>query len=138
MLEETHKSAFITIRKKLIKDEPTAVIEPVSANVDQEKRLNDKINLENGLLKQEINDLKTKCANLEIEIGEREVKNESLDEQIVTLEDKLENAFGESRKLTGRRASIFYGIWIKQSSAMVFISNLNKISIKKLFPTMNI
>ena len=33
---------------------------------------------------------------------------------------------------------IFYGIWIKQSGAMVFIFNLDKVSLKKLFPTMNI
>ena len=38
----------------------------------------------------------------------------------------------------GPTASIFYGIWIKQSSAMVFIFNLDKVLLKKLFPTMNI
>ena len=31
-----------------------------------------------------------------------------------------------------------YGIWIKQSVGMVFIFNLDKLSLKKLFPTMNI
>ena len=35
-------------------------------------------------------------------------------------------------------ASIFYRIWIEQSGVMVFILNLDKISLKKLFPTMNI
>ena len=38
----------------------------------------------------------------------------------------------------GPTASIFYGIWIRQSSAMAFIWDLDKISLKKLFPTMNI
>ena len=38
----------------------------------------------------------------------------------------------------GPMASIFYKIWIEQSGAMVFILNLDKISLKKLFPTMNI
>ena len=38
----------------------------------------------------------------------------------------------------GHTASIFYGKWIKQSVAMVFIFNLDKLSLKKLFPTMNI
>ena len=38
----------------------------------------------------------------------------------------------------GPTASIFYGIWIIQSGATVFILNLDKISLKKLFPTMNI
>ena len=35
-------------------------------------------------------------------------------------------------------ASIFDGILIKQSGPMVFILNLDKVSLKKLFPTMNI
>ena len=35
-------------------------------------------------------------------------------------------------------ASIFYGIWIIESGATVFTLNLDKISLKKLFPTMNI
>ena len=38
----------------------------------------------------------------------------------------------------GPTASIFYGIWIKQSCAMGFILNLDKVLPKKLFPTMNI
>ena len=38
----------------------------------------------------------------------------------------------------GPTASIFYGILITQSGAMVFILNLDKVSPKKLFPTMNI
>ena len=38
----------------------------------------------------------------------------------------------------GPTASIFYGIWIKQIGAMVFIFNLDKVLLKKLFPTMNI
>ena len=38
----------------------------------------------------------------------------------------------------GPTAIIFYGLWIKQSSAMTFIFNLDKLLLKKLFPTMNI
>ena len=38
----------------------------------------------------------------------------------------------------GPTPSIFYGIWIKQNVGMVFIFNLDKLSLKKLFPTMNI
>ena len=38
----------------------------------------------------------------------------------------------------GPTASIFYGICIRQSGAMGFILNLDKILLKKLFPTMNI
>ena len=38
----------------------------------------------------------------------------------------------------GHRANIFIEIWIKQSRSMVFIFNIDKVSLKKLFPTMNI
>ena len=38
----------------------------------------------------------------------------------------------------GPTASIFHGIWITQGGAMVFIVNLDKVSLKNFFPTMNI
>ena len=38
----------------------------------------------------------------------------------------------------GPRANIFNDLWIKQSGAIVFIFNLDKVLLKKLFPTMNI
>ena len=38
----------------------------------------------------------------------------------------------------GPTASIFWGIWIKQIGAMVLIFDLDKVSLKKLVPTMNI
>ena len=38
----------------------------------------------------------------------------------------------------GPTASIFHGIKITKSGAMVCILNLDKVSLKKLFPTMNI
>ena len=38
----------------------------------------------------------------------------------------------------GPTASIFYGIQIIKSGAMVCIFNLDKVLLKKLFPTMNI
>ena len=54
----------------------------------------------------------------------------------------LPSSFHAKSKLycgpNGPTATIFYGIWIKQSGAMVFIVNLDKVSLKKLFPTMNI
>ena len=47
-------------------------------NVNSDKLVNEKIRLENGLLKQEINDLNTKCANIEVDKDEVEIKNEAL------------------------------------------------------------
>ena len=51
-----------------------------------------------------------------------------------SLHAKIQQYFGPN----GPTASIFYGIWIEQSGAMVCIFNLDKVSLKKLFPTMNI
>ena len=48
-------------------------------NVTNEKTLDDRIRRENGLLKQEINDLKTLVANVEVEKDEIEIKNEALE-----------------------------------------------------------
>ena len=48
-------------------------------NVTNEKTLDDRIRMENGLLKQEINDLKTLVANVEVEKDEIEIKNEALE-----------------------------------------------------------
>ena len=39
---------------------------------------------------------------------------------------------------SGPAASIFYEIRITKSGAMVLILNLDKVSLNKLFPTMNI
>ena len=40
--------------------------------------------------------------------------------------------------LTAVRLAFFMGFEFKKSGAMVFILNLDKVSLKKLFPTMNI
>ena len=46
--------------------------------------------------------------------------------------------FSSKTGLSRNQSYIFYGIWIRQSGVMVFVLNLDKISLKKLFPTMNI
>ena len=38
----------------------------------------------------------------------------------------------------GSRAKIFNYLWIKQSDAMVFTLNIDKVLLNKLFPTVNI
>ena len=48
------------------------------------------------------------------------------------------NLESAAKQCCGHTAIILYGIWIKQSGAMVFIFNLDKVSPKKLIPTMNI
>ena len=96
-IEETHKSTYITIRKKFIDRVFEASID--RDNSEATKRIDEKIRLENGLLKQDISDLKTKCANIEVVKEEIEMKNESLSEIIKCLKDKLDDAYGESRML---------------------------------------
>ena len=100
LIEETHKSAYITIRKKLISDITNPPREVISDYiVDNSKSIDQKVRLENGLLKQEINDLKKTIANLEVDKDESDMKNESLNETIDALDDKLEIAYSESRTL---------------------------------------
>ena len=102
LIEETHKSAYITVRKKLINEVINAPREVIGVNaVYNSRSIDDKIRMENGLLKQEINDLKQKIANIELERDEVDIKNESINGTIDTLEDKLEVAYSESRKLKG-------------------------------------
>ena len=67
-------------------------------HVTNEKHLDDRIRMENGMMKQEINYLKTIVANIEIEKDEVEFKNETLERSIVLLENKLETEYEESRK----------------------------------------
>ena len=69
LLKETHLSAFITIKKKFIKEsiDATIVNDNEDSSVNIIKKIDDKIRMENGLLRQEINDLKTIVSNIEIE-----------------------------------------------------------------------
>ena len=100
LIKETHLSAFITIRKKFIKEPEDAKNSNVGddINVTNEKTLDDRIRLENGILKQEINDLKTLVANVEVEKDEIEIKNDALERSLVSLENKLEEEYEKSKK----------------------------------------
>ena len=99
LIKETHLSAYITIRKKFIKnvedEEITYSVPEKEINV---KKLEDKIKMENGLLKQEINDLKTKSAIDDIEKEEIEMRNKELEKFVLSLENQIEDKYGEIRK----------------------------------------
>ena len=101
LIKETHLSAFITIKKKFIKEPEDAQHSNVGddMNVTNEKTLDDRIRMENGILKQEINDLKTLVANFEVEKDEIEIKNEALERSLVLLKKRLEEEYEKSRKL---------------------------------------
>ena len=91
---ETHLSAYITIRKKFIKN-PSEIVkddtnDSVKHNNISVENVNIKIQMENGLLKQEINDVKTNYANLELMHDEIEMKNGELTGLIASFEEKLD------------------------------------------------
>ena len=101
---ETHLSAYITIRKKFRKDldEVPQTLSNDDINVNNEnneKNVNGKIRMENGLLKQEINELKAKCEHIEIEKEKVEQKNETLERNLVAVENKLETEYRETRRM---------------------------------------
>ena len=52
---------------------------------------------ENAALKEEINDLKTSFALMKVEYEELEIKNESLQKDIVAHDDEIEEAYREKR-----------------------------------------
>ena len=62
--------------------------------------------MENGLLKQEINTLKTEYANIEIKKEETDMKNETLNELIATLRQKFDVKNNESRKIKAENATL--------------------------------
>ena len=87
LIKETPMSAYITVRKKFIRDIDEETKEDsvkVTDNRigDKPNILDGKIRMENGLLKQEINDLKSNYANLEIENDVVELKNKELNETV--------------------------------------------------------
>ena len=65
LLKETQVAAYITIKEKFI-NTPNNPFTDVTKEGVKEKNMDTKIRMENGLLKQEINNLKEKCSNIEI------------------------------------------------------------------------
>ena len=96
IVNETPYSAYITIRKKFMTDitesQENHVIDQVNVNVADNAVKN-----ENVVLKKELNDLKTTFAMATVQFEELEIKNESLQKEIVSLDDKLEEAYHEVR-----------------------------------------
>ena len=77
VVKETPFSAYVTIRKKFVK-------EPI----EREKF---GINCTEKDLKEEIKDLKTNIALAKVELDENEIKYDSLNEENKKLEDSIEN-----------------------------------------------
>ena len=101
VVRETPFSAHITIRKKFIKKNS----DTTENYVDEQKVEGEASRVENNLEK-ENEDLKLKLGKAErisalhqFANEELEVKNESLNKDITSLEDSLEEAYLESRKL---------------------------------------
>ena len=100
LIEETHLSAYITIRKKLIKpssDNPNS--DTINMNVDMNENVTTIVKKENDALKVEINDQRTLYAMMKVEFEELEIKHESLQKDIATHGDMIEEAYSEGRTL---------------------------------------
>ena len=98
VLNETPYSAYITIRKKFT----NGVIvnnEEMAKDASGAKVLESNLTKENRELKEKLKDLETTCALIQIENEEFELKNDSLKKDIVSLDDKIEEAYLESRNL---------------------------------------
>ena len=98
VLNETPYSAYITIRKKFT----NGVIvnnEEMAKDASGAKVLESNLTKENRELKEKLKDVETICALIQIENEEFELKNDSLKKDIVSLDDKIEEAYLESRNL---------------------------------------
>ena len=98
LIKETHLSAYITIRKKLINPSSDILISDANnVNVDIDENVVRTVKKENDALKVEINNLKTTAAIMRVELEELELKNESLHKDIATHDDKMLEVYSEGR-----------------------------------------
>ena len=95
IVNETPYSGYITIRKKFIKNK----FDAPEKYVPEVIRVESNVKKENLELKEKVKDLGIMCAQLRFENEEMEVNNETLNKEIVSLEDKLEDAYLEARNL---------------------------------------
>ena len=95
-VKETPYSAYVRIRKKFIKSVDCELIEV--GNVESNTAL-DNLEKNNLLLNQKLKDLGRECGMLRFEKEEIEIKYEELEKEKISLEDKIEEAYTESRPL---------------------------------------
>ena len=103
LVKETHLSAFITIRKKFIKpsnDDTMTAKDVTRVNRNSEKNENAEHEIFN--MKQRNKDLGCDLAQLTFHFEELEVKNETLNNINIGLEDKLEEQKSENLKLVNK------------------------------------
>ena len=98
VVKETPYSAYVTIRKKFVKAIKDDMIEENSpVNKDAVDQL-DKFRREN-ILQSKMVDLEKECAVLRFEKEELEIKADAMEKDKISLEDDIEDALAESRKL---------------------------------------
>ena len=94
--KETPFSTYITIRKKLIKPTTEAVIE--NRNIELEGERLRKV--ADDVSNEKIKDLLTKCAMLEFEKEELEVKYEALEKTKIEVDDQIEEIYARNKELS--------------------------------------
>ena len=96
LVKETPYSLYITVRKKFVNN--VKETSPNSSNISKEKSENEIVlRQENCALKEKLKDLKTSYALIEVENEELETKAGSLNRDAISMEDKLEEAYLETR-----------------------------------------
>ena len=97
MVKETPYSGFVTIRKKFVKN-------VTEEHNDREEQIVDivlveNLKKENTFLKDKVSELERNYAIFKVQHDETELKLNVLEKDKRSLEDELEEAFGESREL---------------------------------------
>ena len=99
MVKETPFSAYVTIRKKFVKNLQSVetVIENVAQpDIDENNR---RLNKEIALLQKKVKDILTENAHLRFDLEEYEIKFNALEKENTTLEIKLDEADTKTQKV---------------------------------------
>ena len=99
MVKETPFSAYVTIRKKFVRN--LQAVETVIENVTKPDNYenNRRLNKEIALLQKKVKDVLTENAHLRFDLEEYEIKFNALEKENTTLEIKLDEADTKTQKV---------------------------------------
>ena len=99
MVKETPFSAYVTIRKKFVKNFQTIETSVENNSDNEENNHVKKLERDNALLQKKVKDILTENAHLRFDLEESEIKYNALKKDNATLEIRLEEAFVEAKRV---------------------------------------
>ena len=99
MVKETPFSAYVTIRKKFVKNFQTIETSIENNSDNEENNHVKKLERNNALLQKKVKDILTENAHLRFDLEEFEIKYNALKKDTATLEIRLEEAFVKAKQV---------------------------------------